>query len=310
MHSIGILLFPDFQIMSLAIAAAFEMANKGLQKDAYKLKLISEQGGLIRSSIGFEVATEAMEQHKFDTLFVGAGVGVTQATEPVCLYLQSSLAWVRRLAAPCTAAFVVAQAGLLDGRKATTHWFYAQKLQQSYPAVKVEQDKIYLSDGPVWTSAGMTAAIDLAIALIEADHGVELARSVARKLVVYHQRAGGQSQFSTLIDLQPRSDRIQKALNFARKNLKSELSVEALAEAAHLSPRQFSRIFTAETGVPPAKAIEKLRVEMARLMMEESNHSLDVIATETGFGDRDRMRRSFLRIVGQVPQAMRRQVKV
>lgn len=310
MHSIGILVFPGFQIMSLAIASAFEMANRGLQKDAYRLKLVSEQGGLIRSSIGFEVSTEAMDQYKFDTLFVGAGTGIDQVTEPVCLYLQSAMTWVRRLAAPCTAAFVLAQAGLLDGRKATTHWFYAQKLQQNYPAVKVEQDKIYLSDGPVWTSAGMTAAIDLAIALIEADHGVELARSVARKLVVYHQRAGGQSQFSTLIDLQPRSDRIQKALHFARQNLKSELSVEAMAEAAHLSPRQFSRIFTAETGVPPAKAIEKLRVEMARLMMEESNHPLDVIAIETGFGDRDRMRRSFLRIVGQVPQAMRKQVKV
>ncbi len=310
MHSIGILVFPGFQIMSLAIASAFEMANLGLQKEAYRLKLVSEQGGLICSSIGFEVATEAMEQHQFDTLFVGAGTGIDQVTEPVCLYLQSAMTWVRRLAAPCTGAFVLAQAGILDGRKATTHWFYAQKLQQNYPAVKVEQDKIYLSDGPVWTSAGMTAAIDLAIALIEADHGVELARSVARKLVVYHQRAGGQSQFSTLIDLQPRSDRIQKALNFARQNLKSELSVESLAEAAHLSPRQFSRIFTAETGVPPAKAIEKLRVEMARLMMEESNHPLDVIAIETGFGDRDRMRRSFMRILGQVPQAMRRQVKL
>lgn len=310
MHSIGLLVFPEFQMMSLAIASAFEMANRALQKEAYQLSLISEQGGLIRSSIGFEVATKPMKQRQFDTLFVSAGTGIEPVTEPVALYLQSSLTWVRRLAAPCTAAFALAQVGILDGRKATTHWFYAQKLQQHYPAVKVEQDKIYLADGPVWTSAGMTAAIDLAIALIEADHGAELARSVAKKLVVYHQRSGGQSQFSTLIDLQPRSDRIQKALNFARQNLKSELSVERLAEAAHLSPRQFSRIFTAETGVPPAKAVEKLRVEIARLMMEESTHSLDVIAAEAGFGDRDRMRRSFMRIVGQVPQAMRRQVKL
>ncbi len=152
----------------------------------------------------------------------------------------------------------------------------------------------------------MTAGIDLALAMVEKDHGIEVARAVARMLVVYHRRSGGQSQFSALLELEPKSDRIQKALDFARGNLKSQLSVEELAEAAHLSPRQFSRAFRAETGQSPAKAVENLRLEAARLMMEQSRHPIDVVADETGFADRERMRRAFLRAFGQPPQAIRR----
>lgn len=148
-------------------------------------------------------------------------------------------------------------------------------------------------DGSVWTSAGITASIDLALAMIEKDHGQDVARSVARKLVVYHRRAGGQSQFSALLDLEPKSDRIQRSINYAKANLQSALSVEELADAAGLSARQFSRAFRAETGQSPAKAVEHLRVEAARLMIEEGRHSMDVIAEETGFADRDRMRRAF-----------------
>ena len=152
----------------------------------------------------------------------------------------------------------------------------------------------------------MTAGIDLALALVERDHGAEIARSVARKLVVYHRRAGGQSQFSALLELEPKSDRIQKTIDYANANLRNALSVEELADVAGLSPRQFSRAFHAETGQSPAKAIENLRVEAARLMMEHGRHSMDVIANETGFADRERMRRAFLRILGQSPQTVRR----
>lgn len=157
---------------------------------------------------------------------------------------------------------------------------------------------------------GNGSGIDLALALVESDLGSELARAVAKRLVVYHRRAGGQSQFSALLELEPKSDRVQKALDYAKQNLHTPLSVSQLAEAAHLSPRQFSRAFHAETGQSPAKAVENLRVEAARLMMEQSRHPIDIVARQTGFGDRDRMRRAFLRAFGQPPQVMRRTARI
>jgi transcriptional regulator GlxA family with amidase domain len=172
--------------------------------------------------------------------------------------------------------------------------------------VKVEADRIFITEGQVWTSAGMTAGIDLALAMVEEDLGADVARAVARKLVVYHRRAGGQSQFSTLLDLEPKSDRVQNALAYAKRNLHTPLTVAQLAEAAHLSPRQFSRAFRAETGQSPAKAVENLRIEAARLMMEHGRHPIEVIAQQTGFANRDRMRRAFVRAFGQPPQAIRR----
>ncbi|MGH9916359.1 MAG: GlxA family transcriptional regulator, partial [Pyrinomonadaceae bacterium] len=164
-------------------------------------------------------------------------------------------------------------------------------------------------DGSVWTSAGMTAGVDLALAMVEKDLGADIARLVAKSLVIYHRRAGGQSQFSTLLDLEPKSDRIQSALVYAKRNLQTALSVEQLAEAAHLSPRQFSRAFKAETGQSPAKAVENLRVEAARLMMEQGRLPIDTVAQETGFADRERMRRAFLRAFGQPPQVIRRNAR-
>jgi transcriptional regulator GlxA family with amidase domain len=215
----------------------------------------------------------------------------------------------RRVAATCTSAFILAEAGLLDGRHATTHWSRARDLQARFPKVKVEEDRIFIVDGPVWTSAGMTAGIDLALAMVEQDLGADVARAVARQLVVYHRRADGQSQFSTLLELEPKSDRIQSALAYAKRNLDKPLTVGQLAAAAHLSPRQFSRAFRAETGQSPAKAVENLRIETARLMMEQSRHPIDVIAQQTGFADRDRMRRAFLRAFGQPPQVIRRNAR-
>ncbi|TDY48159.1 helix-turn-helix protein [Paraburkholderia rhizosphaerae] len=174
------------------------------------------------------------------------------------------------------------------------------------PEVAVDEDQIFVVDGSIWTSAGMTATIDMALAMIEKDHGKEVSRAVARKLVVYHRRAGGQSQFSALLELEPKSDRIQKAIDYAVAHLRNALSVEELAEVASLSPRQFSRAFTAETGESPAKAVERLRVEAARLMLEQGRLSMDVIANEVGFFDRVRMRRAFVRTLGQPPQSVRR----
>jgi transcriptional regulator GlxA family with amidase domain len=224
-------------------------------------------------------------------------------------YLRKAPEISRRVAATCVGTFTLAEAGLLDGKRVTTHWDYARELQRRYPKVKVQEDRIFVIDGSVWTSAGMTATMDLVLAMVERDIGPELARAVAKKMVIHHRRAGGQSQFSALLQLEPKSDRIQTALAFARKNLHTELTVEKLAEAAHLSPRQFTRAFAAETGESPAKAIEKLRLEAARLMLEDSRHPIETIARQTGFADRERMRRAFVRVFGLPPQAMRRQVR-
>jgi transcriptional regulator GlxA family with amidase domain len=306
MKRIGLIVFPGFQVLELAVIAAFELANIHAGKPVYQVELLSEEGGMVRSSSGVSADTRRFGTARFDTLLMTGALTLLPTSEKVRRYLRTSLRRARRVASICTGAFGLAEAGLLDGRRATTHWAFAQELQQRHPAVKVQPDRIFTNDGPVWTSAGMTAGIDLVLALVEEDLGVETARYVARKLVVYHRRAGGQSQYSTLLELQPRSDRIQQALLHARANLRDTLSVEELAEVAHLSPRQFSRAFKADTGQSPAQAVESLRVEAARALIDEGNLALGVVARETGFGDPERMRRAFLRTMGQPPQSVRR----
>lgn len=306
MKTIGLVVYPDFQILALSVATVFEFANLTTGRNEYEVTLLSEHGGSVRSSMGFAVETACVKGRKFHTLIVAGDSGGAPQGSGVAAYVRQAVNVSQRVAATCTGAFVLAEAGLLDGRRATTHWYFARALQQANPLAKIEEDRIFVVDGPIWTSAGATAGIDLALAMVEEDLGAETARIVARKLVVYHRRAGGQSQYSALLELDPKTDRIQAALTHAKSNLTARLSVEDLAEVAHLSPRQFSRIFREETGQSPAKAVENLRLEAARLMMEAGRHSIDVIARETGFGDRERMRRSFLRAFGQSPQAMRR----
>ncbi|MGO4450859.1 GlxA family transcriptional regulator [Phyllobacterium sp. TAF24] len=309
MQRIGFVVFPDFQMMSLAAASVFEFANIEAEEDIYDVHLLSETGGPIRNSIGLAMETEPFNNLVFDTLIVGGATGIAPSRPGLVAFMQREMNRARRIASICTGAFVLAEAGILDGRRATTHWFYARDLRSGFPAIKVEEDRIFIVDGSVWTSAGMTAGVDLALAMVEKDLGADIARLVAKSLVIYHRRAGGQSQFSTLLDLEPKSDRIQSALVYAKRNLQTALSVEQLAEAAHLSPRQFSRAFKAETGQSPAKAVENLRVEAARLMMEQGRLPIDTVAQETGFADRERMRRAFLRAFGQPPQVIRRNAR-
>jgi len=304
---IGFVVSPGFRVMSFAVASVFEFANVEMSEPVYDVHLLSETGGSVRTSIGVSVATEPFDDTNFDTLIVGRG---TQPPTPGLIeFVRRAPGRCRRVAATCLGAFVLAEAGLLDGRRATTHWHRARDLQARFPKVKVEEDRIFIIDGSVWTSAGMTAGIDLALAMVEQDLGADVARAVARQLVVYHRRTGGQSQFSALLELEPKSDRIQSALAYAKRNLHTQLTVGQLAEAARLSPRQFSRVFRAETGQSPAKAVENLRLEAARLMMEQSRHPIEAIARLTGFADRDRMRRAFLRTFGQPPQAIRRNAR-
>ncbi|SIO19115.1 transcriptional regulator, AraC family with amidase-like domain [Bradyrhizobium erythrophlei] len=309
MQRIGFVVFPGFQVMGFAVISAFEFANVHLGEKVYDVQLLSETGGHIPASMGMSVLAKPFGDTNFDTLIIGGGTVIEPSTPGLIEFVRRALGRNRRVAATCTGAFILAEAGLLDGRRATTHWYYARDLQARFPNVKVEEDRIFIADGPVWTSAGATAGIDLALALIEQDFGADVARAVAKKLVVYHRRAGGQSQFSALLELEPKSDRIQSALAYAKRNLTSKLTVRELAKAAHLSPRQFSRAFHAETGQSPAKAVENLRVETARLMMEQSRHPIEVIARQTGFADRDRMRRAFLRAFGQPPQVIRRNAR-
>ncbi|GGF86068.1 AraC family transcriptional regulator [Azorhizobium oxalatiphilum] len=305
MRRVGFIVYPGFSPMGFAVSTAFEVANLQMPERAYDVHMVSPSGGPVRTSQGFSVHTEAFAGEHYDLLVVGGSM--ESASPELVDFVRQAPAYCRRIASVCVAAFVLAEAGLLDGRRATTHWSRARELRERYPKVKVEEDRIFISDGPVWTSAGMTAGIDLALAMIEEDLGRDVARSSARKLVLYHRRAGGQSQFSSLLELEPRSDRIQSVLTYARRNLDSRLGVEELAEVAHLSPRQFSRAFQNETGQTPAKAVEHLRLEAARAMMEDTRHSIDMVAQLTGFADRDRMRRAFVRTYGQPPQVIRRQ---
>lgn len=306
MLRIGFVLPARFQMMSLSALSAFELANVTAGEQLYDIQLLSEEGSAIPSSLGMMIGTQALSEEVFDTLLVGGLLVPAPSSDRLIDFVRGAQSRTRRLAAICTGAFIFAEAGLLDGKRATTHWAYARDLKNGFPKVKVEEDRIFIIDGSVWTSAGMSAGVDLALGMIEKDFGTELARSVAKKLVVYHRRAGGQSQHSALLEMDAKSDRIQSALDYARRNLRNPLSVEELADVAHLSPRQFSRAFRAETGQSPAKAVEFLRLEAARLMMEQSRHPIDVVAIETGFADRERMRRAFLRAFGQPPQAIRR----
>lgn len=309
MHRIGYLLTDEFQVMAIGTQTIFEFANVLARERVYQVTNYSISGGPIRSSLGVSVVTEAMNSRTAaDTWMISGVIDPTNHVTPASeleLIVDAS-ARSRRIAGLCTGAFALAEAGLLDGRRATTHWAYVEALKARYPLTQVEDDRIFIVDGSIWTSAGLTAAMDLALGMVEKDLGPDIATSVARVLVMERRRSGGQPQQSQLLELAPKSDRIQMALTYARQNLSKPLRVDDLAKAAHLSTRQFGRIFLSETGQSPAKAIEQLRLEVARNMVECSRHSLEIIARETGFRDRRHLREVFVRGYGVSPQSLRR----
>jgi transcriptional regulator GlxA family with amidase domain len=308
MRNIGFLVYPDFNILDLAgPLAAFDAPRRAMRPTPYRLTTFSERGGRVVSSCGLAVET-ARPPRRVDTLIVVGGNSPFAARRSTSLIelLQRSARQARRVASVCTGALLLADAKLLDGRRATTHWMDANELERSHPKVRVERDRIFVRDGHVWTSGGMSAGIDLAIALIEEDLGPEAARVTARELVVYHRRVGGDPQFSALLEMQPATDRMRRALEFAREHLHERLSVERLAAAVHVSPRQFSRLFLRATGETPAKAVERLRTEVAHTRVASTTASFEVIARQVGFASAERMRRAFLRLYGQPPQAVRR----
>jgi transcriptional regulator GlxA family with amidase domain len=304
---IGFYLSEGHQLLDLAGAlCAFQYACDKDGNRLYRLRVVSGCGRALLGNVGIAVQTTVESRSKLHTLIaVGGEIMPMLAAHNVAAFtaLASNAS---RVASVCTGAFLLAEGGMLNGKIATTHWCSAQKLQLDYPAIKVNADLIYARDREVWTSAGITAGIDMALAIIEYDFGIDVSRRVSQHLLVNQRRAGGQSQFSPLSQMQAKSDRISATLTYARENVAPELSVEMLAQIARLSTRQFSRAFKRETGETPAKAIEKLRSEAARVMVEESSHPIEAIALSVGFQDSERMRRAFLRIFGHSPQSMRR----
>ena len=310
--TVAVLVYENFQLLDASgPIAAFEMPNRGLAKPAYEVRVVSKEGGAVRSSSGAALVSEPWSGAHFHTLLVVGGQGTYgAATCPETLaFVRRAAEQGRRVVSVCSGSYILAAAGLLEGKRATTHWERARDFQRRFPNVKVEADCIFIQDGNVWTSAGVSAGIDLSLALIGEDCGEAVAKAAAQQLVVFYRRPGGQSQFSALLALHPHSDRITRALAFARENLRLPLGVEDLAGAAHLSTRQFARAFLRETGHTPAKAIERLRVEAARSEIESTDLNLQTVAQRAGFSDPERMRRAFLRAFGTPPQALRRASK-
>ncbi len=308
MHKIGLIIADHFQMLAISTLTVFEFANMATGKAFYQPVVYSEFGGTVRSSSGIGVDSLPLSDDTQVDSWLVAGV-LTPVEEPasagIVHFLQTTALQARRIAGVCTGAFVLAQAGLLDKKRATTHWAHARSLLQLHPDIQLEDDRIFIIDDRIWTSAGMTAGLDMALGMVEKDLGAEIARAVAHNLVMNQRRSGGQTQHSEMLALAPRSDRLQNALEYARSNLSKALTVELLADAVHLSARQLSRLFRQETGKSPAKAIEGLRLEAARLMIEQSRLSLDAIARESGFRDRRHMREVFIRGYGIPPQSLR-----
>jgi transcriptional regulator GlxA family with amidase domain len=309
-RSIAFVLHLGFQLLDAAgPTAAFEMAER-IRPGSYQLAVmapgISRSSPRVESSSGLSLAADPMRDGPFDTVLVSGGeiIRSMAAAEQIVAWLKSVRA--RRIASVCSGAFLLAEAGLLDGKRATTHWDSTERFERSYPKVTLDAERIFIRDGNIWTSAGISAGIDLALALIEDDLGQDVGRRVAQQLVVHQRRPGGQSQFSALVDLGGRTGRFAELIDWMRAHLAELLTVERLAEQAAMSPRNFARAFAAETGTTPAKAVERLRLEIARTAVETGHDSLERIAETTGFGDPGRMRRAFLRGLGQPPQALRR----
>ena len=308
-RTIGFLIFPDFQLLdATGPIAAFEIGSRYMG-GAYDLRVLAAEAGPVRSSAGVSLLAEAMaDTPRLDTLVVAGGDGTRRsAYDPALLdYVRASAATARRVTSVCSGAFLLAAAGLLDGRRATTHWSRTKDFARRFPRVRLEPDRIYIKDGAIWTSAGITAGIDLALALVAEDGGEAVARGTAQQLVVYHRRPGGQSQFSALLEIERPDGRFGGLLAWARERLAEPLTVERLAGQAAMSPRNFARAFALETGLTPARAVERLRVEAARERVEAGPEPIDRIAHAAGFGDPERMRRAFVRAFGQPPQALRR----
>lgn len=303
--------FPQVQILDVTgPLQVFATANDIAGGDAppYAIDVVSEGGGGVVSSAGLGLLTQALPplDAALDTLIIAGGPGVeaVAADADVVRWVQRRALGARRFASVCTGAILLASTGLLDRRRVATHWSLCAELARRFPAVQVEPDPIFVNDGPAWTSAGVTAGIDLALALVEQDLGRSLALAVARYLVVFLKRPGGQAQFSTRLALQE-ADKFEGLHEWLSGHLSNDLSLPVLARQAGMSERSFSRHYGEASGQTPARAIERLRVEAARTMLSDSAVPVKRIAQRCGFGSEETMRRSFLRLLSTTPQDYR-----
>jgi transcriptional regulator GlxA family with amidase domain len=307
-----IVTFPSAQILDVTgPLEVFSSASRFLPEVLYRTEVVSSVGGLILSTSGLEFATTPIAgvSHTVDTLMIAGGRDMDEASadEDLLLHVRRLAGGARRVTSVCSGAFLLAAAGLLDGKRATTHWAECDLLGRDYPKVTVAPDDIYVHDGNLWTSAGVTAGIDLALALVADDHGRQAAATVARQLVVYLRRSGGQAQFSALLAAQSAdSEPVRDLLSWLPDHLTDDLSVTALAAQVNLSDRQFSRVFKAEVGSTPADHVEAARTEAACRLLETTHDSIENVARTCGFGSPETMNRSFRRRLNTTPGDHRR----
>jgi transcriptional regulator GlxA family with amidase domain len=303
------LIFPGFQLLDVAgPIAAFEIAGRYCP-GAYSTRVVAAVPGIVPSSSGVGMPAQAFGRARsIDTLLVAGGDGTRVAMHcpKTRHFVRTCGSRARRVASICSGTYLLAEAHLLDGRRATTHWSRSADLAAKFPQVIVEPDRIFVKDGSIWSSAGITAGIDLALALIAEDLGEATARLTAKQLVVYYRRPGGQSQFSGLLEIAPSAGRFGDLLEYIRTHLQAPLSVERLANRAAMSPRNFARAFRAETGITPAKAVLRLRAEAARAALESGTLSVRMVAEKYGFGDSERLRCSLIRLYGAPPSTWKR----
>lgn len=317
-RSVHILAFPNVQVLDVCgplqvfASANVQARQQGLPLP-YQVKVVAAQDQAVESSAGLGLLTWPLPlaSEPSDTLIVAGGRGVqVAASDPELVrWLHERARAARRVASVCSGAFLLAATGLLDGRRVVTHWHSCEALARQYPALRVDPDPIFINDHGYWTSAGVTAGIDLALALVEEDLGHAMALAVARDLVVFLKRPGGQSQFSATLSMQQASaaddGRFSDLHGWIIENLTSDLSVTALATKVGMSERSFVRHYRAQTGITPAKAIEQLRVEAARRLLADSTLPIKRVAARCGFGSEETLRRSFLRGLGVTPMAYR-----
>ena len=309
---VEIVAFEQVQLLDVAgplqvFASANDLARAAGKPRPYEPVVVARRS-TVTSSARLTLATEPLSASRvgLDTLIAAGGFGVIPACEDgeLVSWIQGRAAAARRIASVCSGAFLLATAGLLDGRHAVTHWHRCGEFAKRFPAVRLDPDPIFIRDGNVWTSAGITAGIDLALAFVEEDVGREAALAVARQLVVFLKRPGGQSQFSAALQLQHGDSRFERLHAWMAEHLRGDLSVAALATVAGMSERSFIRHYRHATGRTPARAVEQLRVEAARRMLEEGR-AVKSVAARCGFGSEETLRRSFLRLLGTAPRDYR-----
>jgi transcriptional regulator GlxA family with amidase domain len=315
-HRVVMLVYPQAQILDVtgpleifARTTRWLRDHRGVRTPAYEIAMVAARPGPMETSGGLKLLVEHDYRNagRIDTLLIAGGIGWEAALQD-----ERMLEWIRgesrrvaRLGSICTGALVLAAAGLLDGKPATTHWAYCTRLARIAPGARVEQDAIYVRSGKLYTSAGVTAGMDMALALVEEDWGKATALAVAQELVMFLKRPGGQSQFSRHLEAQQRDDRFGALELWMVEHLDADLSVARLAARANLSPRHFAREFAAHMGATPATYVARIRVEQARRRIEEGAERLKDVARSCGFGDEQRLRRAFRRALGVTPQEYR-----